>query len=232
VSRNRRIALSSIGALVAVVGVALLLTGDGFGFDREKVEAQVRAWGRLGPLVLVASLIAQAVNAPLPSPPLLMAAGFAYGPWLGFAIGWVGLLLGAGACFLLARLLGRPFAERFIGRARLAAMDQYIGQQAGPAFLVVVSLRLFIPPAFDAVSYACGLVELPFHWFVLGTALGEVPKVASFTYLGAVAGSPPTWLTAWIMLLPAVGVLVLRVMHRRRRAAAARGPSVVKCAKV
>src|SRR5437867_4144170 len=169
-------------ALLALAGAASLLTVGGLvfpighgSFATETVVAQVRASGTLGPLALIALLVVQAVVAPLPSPPLLMAAGFVYGPLAGFGIGSVGLLLGAGACFGLGRALGRPFAERFVGPQRLAAVDQRIGTKAGATFLTVLSLRLFLPPLFDAVSYACGVVRFPFHWFVLATALGEVP---------------------------------------------------------
>ena len=217
VLRNRTTWLALAGMLV-VAAVALFFSVDLTSVGSETIAAEVRRWGALGPLVLIVFLIVQAVVAPLPSPPLLMAAGFLYGPWFGFAIGWVGLLLGATACFALARALGRPFAEKFIRPDRLAAIDRHIGSQTGPAFLTVVSLRVLIPPAFDAVSYGCGVVQLPFHWFALATAVGEVPKVASFTYLGAVAGNPPTWLTAWILLLPALGLLVLRIVRRRHTA--------------
>jgi uncharacterized membrane protein YdjX (TVP38/TMEM64 family) len=51
--------------------------------------------------------------------------------------------------------------------------------------------------------------------FLLATALGEVPKVGSFTYIGAASGGTSSWLTAWILLGPAVGVIVLRVMRAR-----------------
>ncbi len=211
-------------ALLALAGAAGLLTVGGLvfpighgSFATETVVAQVRASGTLGPLALIALLVVQAVVAPLPSPPLLMAAGFVYGPLVGFGIGWLGLLLGAGACFGLARSLGRPFAERFVRPQRLAAIDQYVGSQSGATFLTVLSLRVFMPPLFDAVSYGCGLVRLPFHWFALATALGEVPKVASFTYLGAAAGDAPTWLKAWIILVPIVGLLGLRLVRRTLR---------------
>ena len=210
--------------LLALAGAAGLLMVGGLiapisheRYSTETVVDQVRAWGTLGPLAVIVLLVLQAVVAPLPSPPLLMAAGFVYGPLVGFAIGWLGLLLGASACFGLARGLGRPFAERFVRPQRLTAIDQYVGTQSGTTFLTVLSLRVFMPPLFDAVSYGCGLVRLPFHWFALATALGEVPKVASFTYLGAVAGDAPTWLKAWIILVPVVGLLGLRLVRRALR---------------
>jgi len=147
-----------------------------------------------------------------------MAAGYVYGPWVGFGIGWVGLLLGASACFGLARALGRPFAERFVRTQRLAAVDEYVSTRSGTTFLTVLSLRVLLPPFFDAVSYGCGLVRLQFHWFMLATALGELPKVGSFTYVGAAVGGAPIWLTTWILLAPMAGLVALRLARRAARA--------------
>src|SRR5213594_1686362 len=101
------------------------------------------ACARRGPWVaLIALLVAQAVVAPLPSPPILMAAGFVYGPWLGFGIGWLGLLLGASSCFGLARALGRPFAQRLVRAEQLATVDAYIAARTGATLLAIVSLRV------------------------------------------------------------------------------------------
>ena len=206
--------------LVLIAGMVLLLGTlvyvlDLAHLDADQVAAQIRGWGSAGPVGLIALLIAQAVIAPLPSPPLLMAAGYVYGPWEGFAIGGVGLLLGASACFALARIFGRRFAERFVSPQRLAAIDREIGSRPGSTVLAVVSLRVFMPPAFDAVSYGCGLVQVPFRWFALATALGEIPKVGSFSYLGAAAGGVSSWLTAWILLTPALGLIALRLLRSR-----------------
>ena len=107
-------------ALIAAAGLAvalLIYRYDLAHLDANVLADRVRASGAVGPLALIALLVAQAVVAPLPSPPILMGAGFVYGPWLGFGIGWLGLLLGASSCFGLARALGRPFAQRLVGGA-------------------------------------------------------------------------------------------------------------------
>ena len=214
---TRRLVLLTVVVGTVALSVALLVYSfDLAHLDAEVVADRVRASPAFGPLSLMALLIAQAVVAPLPSPPILMAAGFVYGPWLGFGIGWFGLLLGAGACFGLARLLGRPFVERFVRPQRIAAVDQYVRTRTGGTLIALVSIRIFMPPAFDAVSYGCGLVQVPFGWFMLATALGEIPKVGSFTYIGAAAGGIPNWLTAWVLLGPLLGVIVFRVMRSRR----------------
>jgi uncharacterized membrane protein YdjX (TVP38/TMEM64 family) len=112
--------------------------------------------------------------------------------------------------------VGAPFAERFVRPERLATVDEYVRTRTGATFLTLVSMRVFMPPIFDAVSYGCGLVQVPFLWFVLATALGEIPKVGSFAYIGASAGGAPSWLTAWVLLAPAVGVIGLRFLRSRR----------------
>jgi uncharacterized membrane protein YdjX (TVP38/TMEM64 family) len=213
-----------LGGTVAVLIALLAFFFDLTHLNADAVAAEIRGWGPVGPLALIALLVIQAVVAPLPSPPLLMAAGFVYGPWAGFAIGCFGLLLGASACFGLARTWGRPFAERFVSPQRLAAIDEHVSNRSGGTLLALISLRVFMPPAFDAVSYGCGLVRVPFGWFALATALGEIPKVGSFTYIGAAAGGVSNWLTAWVLLAPVLGLIGLRLLRARWRRTDARGP--------
>src|SRR5262245_47809173 len=213
--RMVRLALAVMAAILTLAGVVWYL--DLATFDADVVAARVRASGAMGPIALIALLVAQAVVAPLPSPPILIAAGFVYGPWIGFAIGWFGLLVGATACFALARAFGRPVAAWFVSPERLATVEQYVTARSGTTVMTLVSLRVLMPPAFDAVSYGCGIVRVPLRWFLVATALGEIPKVGSFTYIGAAAGGVPGWLTAWVLLVPALGVIGLRILSSRRR---------------
>ena len=219
--------IAAVGVAVVLLVTFLLYRYDLAHLDADMLADRVRASGAMGPLAVIALLIVQAVIAPLPSPPILMAAGFVYGPWLGFGVGWLGLLLGASACFGLARLLGRPFAQRFVRPEHLATVDANGATRSGATLLAIVALRVFMPPLFDAVSYGCGLVRVPFTLFALATALGEVPKVGSFTYIGSAAGGASSWLTAWVLLGPAIGVLGFRVIRSRLagRAAKTRAPS-------
>lgn len=220
VRRARRTALIVVAAAVVALLVLALIDPSFFTtFDAEALAERVRASGWRGPLILIVLLIAQSVIAPLPSPPILIATGYVYDPWIGFAIGWIGLLLGAVGCFVVAGALGRPFVERFVKREHLATVEDYVTRRTGATLLAIVSLRVFMPPLFDAVSYGCGIVRVPFRWFLLGTALGEIPKVASFVYIGAAAGGVSNWLTAWVFLGPAIGVLVLRLIAKRNKKA-------------
>ena len=220
--------------IVALLWIALfagaLWIGARFelgGVDADALAERVRAEGALAPALLILFLMVQSVVAPLPSQPVLMAAGFVYGPVLGFAIAWTGVLAGACACFGLARALGRPFVERFASAKRIETVDAYVSQRGmRTAFFTVLSLRLFAHVSFDVVSYACGLIRFPFPWFALATGLGEVPKVLIFASLGASLGVAPGWmgLVAGAGLLVTVAV-VWWISRRAGREAPARETS-------
>lgn len=189
--------------------------------DPDALARDVRGMGALAPALLVALLIVQSIVVPLPSQPVMMAAGFVYGAWAGFAISWLGVLAGALACFGIARLLGRPAVERFASPDRLSAVDSWIAERGlGRSFLAVLSLRLFAHFSFDITSYACGLVRFPLRWFALATALGEVPKVLIFTLVGAGLGELPGWIgvAIGVSVIATVGAFLLL-----RRTAAAPG---------
>lgn len=197
-------ALRRIGLAVALLGCGALVALGVAHFDvsladPDALARDVRATGAFAPLVLVLLLVVQSVVAPLPSQPVLMAAGFVYGPFGGLAIGWLGVLLGALACFGIARMLGRPAVTRFVRAERLDAIDRFVSEHGlGRSFAAVMSLRLFAHFSFDVTSYACGLVRFPLRWFALATALGEIPKVLIFTTLGAGLGELSGWLAVGI----------------------------------
>lgn len=188
--------------------------------DPAAVAAQVRAAGPLGPMVLLALLVLQCVVAPLPSEPLMMAAGFVYGAPAGFLIAWLGVVTGAVLCFGLARRFGRAFAARFVSPQKLALLDGFDEGSARTAtFLAVLSLRLVAFTAFDVVSYGCGLIRFSFRWFLVATAIGAVPKVFVFTYFGANVAARPGWLD-WTIGAGSLGILLVVpwLVRARRRA--------------
>ena len=69
-----RASTGKIATVVALAGAAVLLAVGSRAlpsFDADTIAARVRASGAVGPLALIGLLVA-----PLPSPPLLMAAGW------------------------------------------------------------------------------------------------------------------------------------------------------------
>ena len=175
----------------------------------QQLAERIRGLGPAGPVVLFALFVLQCVIAPLPSEPLMMAGGYVYGPRLGGFIAWLGVVVGASACFALARVFGRPLVERFVRTERLHDLDRFIDGRGRPvAFLALLGIRVFAFTSFDVVSYGAGLVRYPFPSFLVATAVGVVPKVFAFAYLGADVAARPPWLT-WVITLGTLGILLV-----------------------
>jgi uncharacterized membrane protein YdjX (TVP38/TMEM64 family) len=216
----------SRGRLAALVGGFLLLGGVlvvwPTDFDAAAIAERVRAAGALGLIGLLALLVVQCVIAPVPSEPIMMAAGYVYGPGPALLISWIGVVLGASCCFGLARLYGRPLAERVVTAKRLDAAEAHLDRGgAWLTFAGLLAIRTLAFHSFDVLSYACGIVRLPFLVFLAATVLGALPKVFAFTYAGATFAARPAWLDA-IILVGTFGVLavvaVAAVLRGRRTA--------------
>jgi uncharacterized membrane protein YdjX (TVP38/TMEM64 family) len=177
----------------------------------------LRSLGPIGPVVLFVLFVVQCVIPPIPSEPMMMAAGFVYGPRVGGLVAWLGVVVGAVACFGLSRTYGRPFVKRFVRTDRLQHVDRYLEGRGGiAAFFVLLAIRLVAFTSFDVVSYGFGLVKFPLPSFLLATAIGVIPKVAAFTYLGASAATRPAWLD-WVILAGTFGLVFLLPWLWRRR---------------
>ena len=210
--------------LVAGTVVAGLAWWSGLvSVDAQVLADRLRAAGPIGPIALFGLFVLQCIVAPIPSEPLMMAAGYVYGPGAGFAIAWSGVVVGALACFALARSFGRPMALRFVKSHHLEALDSYVAERGvGSTFAVLLAIRVLAFASFDVVSYGCGLTRFPIGWFLLATVVGVVPKVFAFTYAGASVAARPAWLDAAI-LIGSLGFLVLVpwLVRRMQRARAA-----------
>ena len=192
---------------------------DVVSLDAEAVAARIRAAGLVGHVGLFLLLVLQCVIAPLPSEPLMMAAGYLYGPRGGFLLAWLGVTSGALACFVLAQTVGTPLVHRFVSPKRVATLESYFANRSVWAAVgLLLFLRMFAFSSFDIVSYGCGLLRFPLPWFFVVTVLGVTPKVFAFTYLGASVGPDPAWLNVLIGvgtlgILLAVPFVARRIMR-------------------
>lgn len=111
-------------------------------------------WGFAG-LIVVQAL--QVVLSPIPGEVTGLLGGFLYGPFWGTILSTIGLTIGSCLAFGFARILGRPFVEKFVPEAALKRFDFLLSQKG--AFLVFI---LFLIPGIpkDYLCYILGLGQL------------------------------------------------------------------------
>ena len=89
-------------------------------------------------------------------------------------------VLGSALCFILSRTLGKKFALRIVGKSLESA--EHFFKKYGLQSVFIVRIMPFVP--FDAVSYGAGLVGGPFSKFILATAIGIIPSILVYSYVG------------------------------------------------
>ncbi len=182
--------------------------------DRETLEVVVARAGIWGPLLIIGLMTVAVVASPIPSAPIALAAGAAYGHVWGTVQVVIGAELGALIAFSLARVLGHDVLRRVFGTSVDAGL---LGSQNALTWTVFAS-RLMPFISFDIISYAAGLSRLHAWRFALATLAGIVPTSFVLAHFGgeAVSGDPvrTTWAVLGLGLI--TGLPLLWIATRRQ----------------
>jgi uncharacterized membrane protein YdjX (TVP38/TMEM64 family) len=206
-------------AAAILAGLGLWATGN-LGFlseiNREQIRSWVEAAGVWGPLLIVVLMSVAIVASPLPSAPVALAAGAAYGDIGGTLLVALGAEIGAIAAFLIARKLGRSVLQKWLGERIDAGL---LGSQNALTLLVFTS-RLLPFVSFDMISYAAGLSAIRFWRFAIATLAGIVPASFILAHLGreAMNGDASTagWTAALLGLFTLISIGAATVLRRRK----------------
>jgi uncharacterized membrane protein YdjX (TVP38/TMEM64 family) len=181
-ARTRRIAVIA----AVVLGVAFLWkftpTGDVvLGFVAGMENAGPAGWAAFTAMYVGLTLLM------VPASWIQGAAGYLLGPVFGFLFAWLTSLIAGSISFWLAGTTLRRFIERKARRdVRFLAIDRAIGDEGHK---LVMLLRLSPVSPYNVVNYALGLTQVRFRDYVLGTALGSIPPVLIYTYIGSSVGN-------------------------------------------
>lgn len=186
--------------------------------DGHALRQTIVGLGAAGPLAVVGLMTLAILVSPIPSAPIALAAGAAYGHTWGTLYILAGAELGALLAFGLARLLGRDALQRWLGQ-RLPRTR--LGTQGSLMAIVFVS-RLLPFISFDVVSYAAGLTSLTFWRFALATFAGILPASFVLAHFGGEMATGETDRILYSVL--ALGLLTglplaVHFLRERRRAA-------------
>ena len=164
--------------------------------DKDQITAMVDRAGLWGPALVIGLMTLAVVMSPIPSAPIAMAAGAAYGDLAGTIYVLAGAEIGALIAFGLARILGRNVLERWFGERLDAGL---LGSQN--ALMVTVFLSRLMPfLSFDIISYAAGLSCLRFWRFAVATLAGIIPASFVLAHLGGTMVEENTGAAVWAAL--------------------------------
>ena len=201
----------SLGVLAAVLSVVFLMTWSPSLHGAEELRGKLAAYGPWAVLLSSFFMILQSTVAPLPANVTIAANGLVFGPFRGALVSWVSMLIGASICFALSKKFGKPLARRFAGSS-LDAAEKFFERYGLTAML---GARMIPVIPFDAVSYVAGFVGVPYTKFISATAIGLIPSVILYSYIGSIAVTGFWWIIGGLTAISVIGVWLGRRFLRR-----------------
>lgn len=182
-----RIALGGALILIFISGyIVLQKTGVlAVIMDAKKLKDFVLSYGLSGPFIIVGIMALAIVINPIPSAPIALAAGLAFGHTLGTLLIVSGALLGSMIAFSIGRLVGHEILYKWFGDKLHIKL---LGSQNMLMGIIFVS-RLIPFISFDIVSYAAGVTEIKLWRFTLATLVGIIPASFLLAHFGSEIGS-------------------------------------------
>ncbi len=139
----------------------------------------------LGPWAFVIYILAYTVRPIVFFPASLMTplAALLFGPIYGWALAYVGAILSATVAFLIGRYFGKKL--KFTG-----FIQKYKEKLENNGFETVLFLRLVPLFPFDFVNYACGLSNIKYRTYLIGSLIGIIPGLTAYIFLGGSLANP------------------------------------------
>lgn len=210
----------SLAVVVVLVGLATWFIWSWLAsFSQEGFRDYIRSFGWAGWLVLLGLQFLQVFIALIPGELLETAAGFAFGPWLGTLLCYVGVALASALIFVLTKRFGIRLVEIFVSREKISEL-RFLNNEKKRNFLIF--LLYFIPGTpKDLLTYFAGLTDIKLHEFLIISLIARFPSVISSTIGGHLLGEAAYWpaivLYAATGAVSVIGLLAYNAVIRRKQ---------------
>lgn len=209
------------------VGLLFLVAVSVFGFHGQAAVQQWLVLAARSPFALLIAVGAFAVLAfaGVPQVALIAAAVVAFGPLIGSVYSWIGTMVSSAVGFWLGRVTGGRLLRDLGGKG----VGRFVAMVGRNGFMASLVVRLAPSAPFVVVNMAAGVTPMRFGAFLLGTAIGIVPKIALTALAGrsvAQAHGSQMWLNFGLiglalLLWIGVGLLARRWIRGRDEEAGA-----------
>jgi uncharacterized membrane protein YdjX (TVP38/TMEM64 family) len=172
-----------MSAASVIVVLALLIVGRFYYGDQiEQFIDETLGVANRGHWGLLATILVFTLTAYVGAPQIVLigACVVAFGPEVGFWNAWIATIFSGAATYFTGRLTSAETQKRF-GGATGGRFTRFMGKNGFLASLIV----RFVPTApFVVVNMAFGAARVNFWAFILGLALGSLPKTVLVAFAG------------------------------------------------
>ncbi|MCI0453941.1 MAG: TVP38/TMEM64 family protein [Candidatus Dadabacteria bacterium] len=218
VSKNKKKMIQILGLVVILVAVFFLVRASGIEFKNltpSKIREYLLSFGMIKGALIYLAIYTFSIRPFIPIPPTLytFAGGFTFGPIWGTVLTVIGATLNASICFLIARALGKDFVEK-ISKGKFDKLNEKLRNSGFKTLLIIRTSP--VGPPFDLVSYASGVLRIPFWSHFLATMTGIIPAVAVYSYFGGSITKGGLAILIAFFLVVVISILVPWYIKKRK----------------
>jgi len=183
-ARKRRLAILRLAVFASLI-VAALVVAWRWGYfqldERQKLgELAHRVHTMRWSEAAYVCIYAVAIAAVLPAAVMTLLGGAVFGAWEGAALAWLGAMVGTCLAHMLARRVLRSAILRTLGEHRIL---RRLRERAD--IMALFRLRILPVAPFATLDYLAGAAGVALGRVLAATAIGVIPSVAAYSYVGA-----------------------------------------------
>lgn len=161
--------------------------------------------------IYIGCQIIQVIVTVLPGQVVQIAGGYFYGFLMALLLSVVGIAIGSGIAFMIARKLGqRPMALIF-GEQRFIKYKEMLDTKKAHMIIFLLYLIPGLPK--DMVAYAAGVSRMNFTMFIVLSMVGRFPSMAASLLMGEMLESR-SYVGAVILAVVVVAICIVCFIKR------------------
>ncbi len=185
----------------------------------EYIRDFLSGYGNIGFLVYILIQAIQVILVIIPVDFLSICGGFIYGIPIGFALTFMGLMLGSVIVFYISRLFGHEIVSKFIAIEKIEKISKILNSSKGTIGIFIICCIPLLPK--DIMMYIAGLTPIKASRMFLIYGISRIPSTFIWVSIGANAYDKDylgLGITIVIMLLMLFMVLLLgRYYHNKEK---------------
>ena len=187
-----------------------ILFPDAFFNSRDQIRNYLGNFGPYAPIIFVCISTIPVIVTPLNHSIFGLAAGFIYGPWLGFLLNLIAKLVGTLVNFGIGSIIGKVTLRRWASDEVVRDYDHLFEKGKIALFLLY-----FVPfLTNDMLSYFAGASNLSFRTFFIIMFFGHMGTSFSLAYIGSGAKLNDPFLVGILVVVAIASIIYFYIRPR------------------
>lgn len=180
--------------------------------NKESFRAWLQAHGPLKYFIMVGMMALQIIIAAIPGGPMEIAAGYAFGPWMGTFLCLLGSLIGTLIIFLLTRRFGLRMVQLFVSKDKMESIKLFNDRHTMYSALFLAFLIPGMPK--DIITYFGGILPIGLWPFVGLTTLARAPSILLSAFGGHWLGEEEFGAAFFVLIIALAVTVVASLIYR------------------